>query len=32
MSVRYIDGKLLASAVYRCSSLRDQDLYFRKSV
>ena len=26
----HIDGKLLTSATYRCSSLRDRDLYFRE--
>jgi len=28
--VRYIDGKLLASTVYRHSSLRDRGLYFQE--
>jgi len=29
-AVAHIDGKLLASAIYRCGLLRGRDLYFRK--
>jgi len=28
--VPHIDGKLFASAVYMCTLLQDQDLYFRE--